>query len=124
MLPWPKSAVPNRLLICSVPALLLSACLGRPQVSLQIPPAHCLDMVPESLLADTPGAAPPILPTGQIDWEQVARGWIDHSAVQAGQLKSANLDKRTIPAIIAKCEAREAEIQAALQPKRRFLGLF
>jgi hypothetical protein len=81
-------------------------------------------MVPESLLAETPGAAPPILPAGAIDWEAVARGWIDHAAVQAGQLRSANLDKRTIPAIIRQCEAREAEIRTALQPKRKRFGLF
>jgi hypothetical protein len=123
----PTSDLPSRLLICMLPALLLSACLGRPQVSLQIPPAHCADQIPDSLKADTPGtAAPQVTITGVpiADWEAIARAWVPFGGMQTMQLGLANLDKRTIVEIYARCEAREAEIAKALQPKRRFFGLF
>jgi hypothetical protein len=123
----PIFVLPSRLLIFTLPASLLSACLGRPQVSLQIPPAHCADQIPDSLKADTPGMpAPQVTITGMpaADWEAVARAWVPFGGAQTRQLGLANLDKRTIVEIYARCEAREAEIRAALQPKRRFLGLF
>lgn len=123
-MPAPKFAARPMRMLCIALLFVLPACLPRPQVALQIPPAHCLDQVPKSLLADTPGAAPPILPAGQIDWQAVGRGWAEHAVAQAGQLALANARPATIVAIIANCEAREAEIRTALQPKRKRFGLF
>ncbi|OYZ15654.1 MAG: hypothetical protein B7Y35_06180 [Sphingomonadales bacterium 28-64-96] len=105
---------------------------------LDIPPAHCADQIPESLKADTPGAPPPIVApqpaiTGDAladalagkRWaEQLARGWMGTATGNAGQIGVGNAGKRTIMEIYTRCEAREAEIRAALQPKRKFLGLF
>lgn len=122
-----KSAAPFRLLICTALALPLSACF-RPQVALQIPPARCAKQIPPSLTADTPSAALPAAPafTGNAatDWEAIARAWVPFGASQTLQLATANAGRATIIEIYARCEAREAEIRDALQPKRKFLGLF
>lgn len=96
-------------------------------MSLQIPAAHCADQIPASLKADTPGQpVPQVTITGvpAVDWEALARAWVPFGVAQTAQLGVANLDKRTIVEIYARCEAREAEIRAALQPKRRWFGLF
>lgn len=124
MQPQPKSAPRLMRLLPMLPLCALCACLPRPQVALTIPPVHCLDQVPDSLKADTPGAALPPSPAGHADLLALAKDWMGFAVAQSAQLASANRDKRTTAAIIQRCEAREAEIRTALQPKRKRFGLF
>jgi hypothetical protein len=84
-------------------------------------------MVPASLKADTPSAPlPSVALSGALaaDWEAIARAWVPFGASQTLQLANANAGRGAILEIYTSCEAREAEIRQALQPKRRFLGLF
>jgi hypothetical protein len=124
MPPRPKSALRLIRLLPMLPLCALCACWPRPQVALTIPPAHCLDQVPDSLKADTPGAAPPPAPASNAELLAVAKDWMGFAVAQSAQLATANRDKRSTVEIIQRCEAREAEIRTALQPKRKRFGLF
>jgi hypothetical protein len=53
-----------------------------------------------------------------------APAWMAFGLSESAARVIANQRGTNSIAIIEACEAREAEIRAALQPKRRFLGLF
>lgn len=50
--------------------------------------------------------------------------WMAFGLSEGAARVMANTRAADSMAIVEACEAREAEIRAALQPKRRFLGLF
>ena len=92
-----------------------SAC-SMPPVSYPIPPANCSKRVPASVLSQVQGWPLPAGDTAQ-DWQAFGVG-------ESGQRVQANNRGDTVLAIVASCEAREAEIYEALTKRKKVLGLF
>jgi len=64
----------------------------------------------------------PPAPASLIDG--TAGGLGAHDVAQTGQLVKANIDKKTVAAIGARCDTEWAAALKAAAPRKRFLGLF
>lgn len=76
-------------------------------------PSACASLIPQTWVNGVEGAP---LPAGNSVGD-----WVAFGDAQTGRLDMANGRTSDVIGIIGRCEARD---QAAIKPRRRFLGLF